>query len=200
MPDAAPYLALADLFLEFYPLRAGTTPLEAAMAGLPVVALADLPADDPARFFHTTSPGLDERPVATTAEQFTLTVRRLVQTPGLRRREGDDVRAAVQALHDGPGWCTQLEAVYAHARSLPAVDVDDLGDSPVDERYGAMVLDATGSSQSPAPPPAGPAPRRPVRRGQGGRPVRALPPAHGALARVRRRAAGRPRPVARRLR
>jgi len=151
VPDAAPFLALADVYLESYPVRAGTTPLEAAMAGVPVLALADLPQDDPAHLLHTSSPGLDGRAVSTSADQLAVAVRRLVQDPELRRREGDAVRASVQALHDGPGWCSQLEAVYAQARALPAVDVDALGESVADQRYGAMVLSAGGTAVSPEP-------------------------------------------------
>jgi glycosyltransferase involved in cell wall biosynthesis len=151
VPDATPYLGIADIFLESYPLRAGTTPLEAAMAGLPVVALADLPPDDPAHLLHTGSPGVDGLPVLTSVEQFTMAVRRLAQDPELRRREAADVRAAVQTLHDGPGWRAQLEAVYERARGLTAVDVEALGDSPTDDRYGAMLLSASSSAESPDP-------------------------------------------------
>lgn len=148
VPDAAPYLGLADIFLESYPLRAGTTPLEAAMAGLPVVALADLPPEDPAHIFHTTSPGLDARPAPTTVEQFTAAVRRLVQDPELREREGSAARAEVAALHDGPGWRAQLEAIYEQARSVPAVDVDDLVAAPDDDRYGVMLVCANPVTRS----------------------------------------------------
>jgi hypothetical protein len=122
-------------------VRAGTTPLEAAAVGLPVLALADVPEDSPAHVFQTGSPGLAGIPVSSTAEQFAVTVRRLLD-PDLRRRQGDEVRAAVLGAHDGPGWRASLEAVYERARSLPAIDVDDLGDSPTDDRYGAMMLSA----------------------------------------------------------
>jgi hypothetical protein len=143
VPDPAPYLALADLFLESYPTRAGTTPLEAAMVGLPVVALADLPEDDPARAFQTSSPGLAGISVATTAEKCAVAVRRLASDAELRRREGAKVQATVSAVHDGPGWRSALEALYERARSLPPRDVDDLGERPVsDERYAAMLLSA----------------------------------------------------------
>lgn len=151
VPDPAPYLGLADIFLESYPLRAGTTPLEAAMVGLPVVALADIPEDERAHIFHTGSPGLDGLAVATSESEFAVAVHRLVRDADLRRREGDAVRAAVRAAHDGPGWLAQLESVYAQARALPAVDVDALGESPTDDRYGAMVLSASSPGGSPDP-------------------------------------------------
>lgn len=154
VPDPAPYLDLADVYLESYPVQAGTTPLEAALAGLPVVTLTDLPDDDLARIFQSPSPGLAGRPQAATAEKFAVAVRRLVADPELRRREGADGRAAVLAVHDGPGWLAAMEALYAQVRALPAVDVDDLGDSRADDRYGAMVLSAT------CPAPASPEPQQ----------------------------------------
>jgi hypothetical protein len=138
--DTAPFYALADIYLESYPTRAGTTPLEAAMVGLPVLALADIAEGTPTHIFQTGSPGLAGRPVATEAGQFAVAVRRLAVDADLRRTEGAATQAAVLAEHDGPGWLAHLEALYERARALPAVNVDDLGDSPADERYGAMLL------------------------------------------------------------
>jgi hypothetical protein len=152
VPDPGPYLALADVYLESYPVRAGTTPLEAAAVGLPVLALADVPEDSPAHVFQTGSPGLAGVPVAATAEQFAVAVRRLAADGDLRRRQGDEVRAAVLAAHDGPGWRSSLEALYEQARALPAVEVDDGTESPTDDRYGAMLLSAVApAADSPDP-------------------------------------------------
>jgi hypothetical protein len=152
VPDPAPYFALADIYIESYPTRAGTSPLEAAVLGLPVVALADIPEDDPAHIFQTASPGLAGLPVATTAGQFAVAVRRLVLDPERRRREGAHIQAAVLAAHDGPGWRSRLESLYELARSLPASNVDALGESPTDDRYGAILLSAIApASASPDP-------------------------------------------------
>jgi hypothetical protein len=140
--DTAPFYALADIYLESYPTRAGTTPLEAAMVGLPVLGLADIAEGTPAHIFQTGSPGLAGRPVETEVGQFAVAVRRLAVDAALRRSVGDATRAAVVAEHDGAGWLAHLEALYERARALPAVDVDDLGDSPADEQYGAMLLSA----------------------------------------------------------
>ena len=152
VPDPSPFFALADIYIESYPCRATTSALEAAVLGLPVVALADLPETDFAHIFQAGSPGLADRPVATTAAKFGVAVRRLAVDPDLRRREGDAVRAAVLAVHDGPGWRAQLESLYERARALPAIDVDDLADSPTDDRYGVMLLSAIApGSTSPDP-------------------------------------------------
>lgn len=154
VPDPAPYFALADLYLDSYPAHSSTSALEAAVLGLPVVTLADLPEDDLAHIFQAGSPGLAGLPRAATTDEFATTVRRLALDPVLRREVGEDARASVLAVHDGPGWRAQLEALYEQARSLPAADVDDLGESPTDDRYGAMVLSAV------APAAASPDPRQ----------------------------------------
>jgi hypothetical protein len=151
VPDPAPYFDLADIYIESYPSRATTSALEAALLGLPVVALADIPEDDPAYIFQAGSPGLAGHTVATTADKFAVAVRRLALDPDLRRRQGEDVRAAVLAVHDGAGWRSQMESLYELARALPAADVDDLADSPTDDRYGALLLSASGAPQSPDP-------------------------------------------------
>ncbi|MGY1680802.1 glycosyltransferase [Geodermatophilus sp. SYSU D01176] len=160
VPDPAPYFALADVYLDSYPTHSSTSALEAAVLGLPVVALADLSEDDPASILQAGSPGLAGLPRVATAEKFATTVRRLAADADLRRQAGADARAAVLAVHDGPAWRAGLESLYAKARALPATDVDDLGDSPTDDRYGAMVLSAV------APETASPDPRH-IARGLG---------------------------------
>ncbi|TYP86320.1 glycosyltransferase family 4 protein [Blastococcus xanthinilyticus] len=136
--DVAPYLSLADIYLESYPSFAGTSPLEAALCGLPVVGLADVPADEPAHVFQRWSPGLAERSAATSAGRLAVTVHRLAADPELRQRDGAEARASVRALHDNPGWRGALEALYERARSVPAVDLDDLGESATDDRYRTL--------------------------------------------------------------
>jgi glycosyltransferase involved in cell wall biosynthesis len=140
IPDPAPFFALADVYLDSYPNWAGTTPLEAAMLGLPVVALCDIPADDRRSVFQGAQPGLADRRFPTSATQLPAVVRRLALDPELRQREGAEGRAAVSAVHDGPGWRERLEALYEHARSMQPVDLDDLGESPTDDAYGALLL------------------------------------------------------------
>lgn len=142
VPDPAPYFASADVYLDSYPSRSSTSALEAAMLGLPVVALVDVPEDDAVHVFQAGSPGLAGIGPAATADKLAVAVRRLAADPELRRREGAAVRAAVRAAHDGPGWSAQLERLYEQARALPAIDVDDLPESPTDDRYAAMLLSA----------------------------------------------------------
>lgn len=150
--DPTPFFALADVYLESYPSFAGTSPLEAALHGLPVVGLADIPEDDPAHVFQRWSPGLAGRPVATTAGQVAVTVRRLVADPELRRREGTEAEASVRAMHDNPGWRRHLETVYERARSVRAADVDDLGESVTDDRYGTILLSTFNAAEASVDP------------------------------------------------
>jgi len=152
VPDPAPYFGIADLYLDSYPMTSATSTLEAAVLGIPVVALNDLPADDVAHMFQGLSPGLEGRPVPSSTEEFTRTVRRLVADPALRRQVGAEDRAAALARHDGPGWLSGMEALYQQARRLPACDVDDLGDPGLDDRYAALLaLTHSETDESPSP-------------------------------------------------
>jgi glycosyltransferase involved in cell wall biosynthesis len=146
--DPAPYFALADIYLESYPIRSTTAALEAAILGLPVVTLDDIPRDDLAYILQAGSPGFAGRPAAPTPEKFAVAVRRLAVDPELRQREGAGIRAAVLAVHDGDGWRAGMEALYERARALPAVDIDDVPQSPADDRLGALVLSANSAPES----------------------------------------------------
>jgi glycosyltransferase involved in cell wall biosynthesis len=139
VPDAAPYYTAADLYLESYPTRAGTSVLEAAMLGLPVLTLTDLPPEDLLYVYQADSPGLVAQPRAETPEKYVRMLRSLVADPELRARRGAEVRAAVSAAHCGEGWASAMEALYERARGSSAVDVDSLGEGSEDPRYGAML-------------------------------------------------------------
>lgn len=149
--DPSPYFDMADIYLDSYPTRAGTSVLEAALLGLPVVAMADDTEDELVRLHQGAAPGLAALPVAATADQVAVAVRRLATDAARRVEDGEKIRAAVRAVHDGPGWRAALESIYARARSVTAVDADLLGDSVTDERYGALLLSATAAPQSPDP-------------------------------------------------
>lgn len=159
VPDAGPFYAMADLYLDSYPIRSGTTPLEAAMAGLPVAALADLPPGDPAAILQAGSPGLADQPVSATLEQLVSTVRRLVADPVFRAARGAAARAGVEGSHSGPRWAAALEELYGRARASSAVDVDQLVEPPDAERLSLMFMSVwslTGPGSPAAPVLAGP--------------------------------------------
>lgn len=152
--DPAPYYAAADLYLESYPTRSGTSVLEAATLGLPVVALTDVPDDDLLSVYQAPSASLLDQPTATTPERFTRMVRDLVADPGLRARRGEEVRTAVTAAHGVEGWSSGLEALYAHARRSTAVAPDEAGEPVEDPRYGAALVAFGSGERAVSPPPS----------------------------------------------
>ncbi|WP_448614104.1 hypothetical protein [Modestobacter sp. URMC 112] len=153
VPDPAPYYAAADVYLESYPTRAGTSVLEAALTGLPTLALTDLPDDDLLGVYQAGMPGLLDQPRATTREQYVRTLRSLVADPDLRARRGAEVQAAVAAAHSGPAWTAALEALYARARTASAADVAELGDAVEDARYGAVLFTFANGPDAASPDP-----------------------------------------------
>lgn len=139
VPDPDAWYELADIYLESYPSRAGTSVLEAAAAGKPVLTIEDLPATDAAHIFQADSPGMTGMPRVQKPEQYVTALRRLVDDVDLRAREGARAQAAVQALHAGPGWDAALERVYLQAGGTTAPSVDGR-QRVTDDAYGAMLL------------------------------------------------------------
>ena len=139
VPDPDPWYELADIYLESYPTRAGTSVLEAAVAGKPVLTIEDLPASDLAHIFQADSPGMTGMPRVRTPEQYVTALRRLVDDADRRAHDGALAQAAVQALHCGPEWDAALEEVYLRARGTAGPAVDGRG-RIIDDRYGAMLL------------------------------------------------------------
>ncbi|QXG75070.1 hypothetical protein KUM42_14635 [Modestobacter sp. L9-4] len=147
VPDPAPYYGAADVYLESYPTRSGTSVLEAAMTGLPTLALTDIPADDRLFVYQAGMPGLLGEPCAESPEEYVRQLRALVTDPELRMRRGAEVQAAVASLHAGSNWTSSLEALYDQARGSSAVRAEDLGERVEDPRYGSMLVTfATGGN------------------------------------------------------
>ncbi len=139
--DPAPWYAAADVYLNSYPVVAGTSVLEAAAAGLPVLTLRDL--DDReglAAVYQGESPGLtDVQHLVTTDDQYSARLRRLIRDAAARHASGAAARDAVLAAHAGAGWTEALERLYARARSVSAADVDEY-ERVLHPAYGAMLL------------------------------------------------------------
>jgi hypothetical protein len=149
--DPAPFFAAADLYLESYPVRAGTTPLEAAVHGLPVVALVDMPENHPLHVVQTSSPGLADVEVAPSAEKLGVVVRRLLADPNRSAALGRAVADRTWAEHSGEGWRASLAAAVALATSRPAIDVAELGEVRVDLLYAQGLLSSVAPDTSPDP-------------------------------------------------
>jgi glycosyltransferase involved in cell wall biosynthesis len=150
--DPGPYYAMADVYLDSYPTRAVTSVLEAALLGLPVLTIEDIPEDVHAHIFQADSPGMVGLPRVHTREQYTVALRRLVDDPELRAQQGAAARASVREAHDGDGWLAAMERLYAQARALPACSIEEALEAVEDPEYGAFLLGYTPSqTQSPEP-------------------------------------------------
>jgi hypothetical protein len=151
-PVADPYslYAAADIYLESYPVPAGTSVLEAAVAGLPVLTLRDLtPRHGQARLFQADSPGLvGVRHAVATEDDYRSHLRKLIRDPALRAERGAATRAAVLAAHGGAGWSDALEALYDHARSSHAADLDEYPGPLEDLDHASMLLPFASSVDS----------------------------------------------------
>jgi glycosyltransferase involved in cell wall biosynthesis len=132
----------ADLYLNSYPMPGGTSVLEAALAGMPVVSLRDVDERyGHAAVYQADSPGLAGVGHASTSDhQYVTRLRKLIRDPSLRAREGGLARAAVLAAHTGDGWARSLEALYDQARSVPAADLDEYTQPEPDLGYGGMLI------------------------------------------------------------
>jgi glycosyltransferase involved in cell wall biosynthesis len=161
--DAAPLYAAADIYLNSYPLPAGTSVLEAAVAGLPVLSLVDLAEKDGhAPVLQSGAPGLDGvRHAETTEDDYLRHLRKLVRDGRLRAERGAAARRSVLDAHAGAGWSQRLEALYETARSVGAADLDEYPQQPRDADYAAMVLAFAAPLDSTVGLPAAAAPLGP---------------------------------------
>jgi glycosyltransferase involved in cell wall biosynthesis len=142
VPDPEPFYAAADIYLNPYPVPGGTSVLEAAIAGVPVLSLQDMTErDGHVQVFPADSPGLvDLRHAAATEEDYFSRLRKLVRDPALRTERGAAARAAVLAAHAGPGWTRSLEQLYRQAAEAEIADLSEHPARVEDPHYGAMLL------------------------------------------------------------
>ena len=152
--DPEAFLAVADLYLNSYPVPSATSVLEAAASGLPVLSLYDM-ADDPRRPlpFHADSPGQEGTAhAALTEAQYTSQLRKLVRDPDLRAARGSAARSAVLRAHTGPGWSAALEALYRQAHTVGAADLAEyraVAAVPDPEYAGMLVALAPAGDTTP---------------------------------------------------
>ncbi len=113
LPNIAPQLAAADLLLDSWPVTGGTTVLDAAAAGLPVLALGDPPPDmvgAPLDLLDgAIARGRDTADVGARAAA-------LLADPAERARLATCAAAVVEERH-AEGWAAQMEAAVGAARA-----------------------------------------------------------------------------------
>jgi hypothetical protein len=151
IPDPESLFPAMDLYLDSYPLTGGTSLMEAAMAGLPMLSLQrEMPYGDVyyADIPGVTGPGY----VGRTDEEYLTTLGELVADPEVRRCRGAHAREQVLATNAGPAWDAALESVYERARSVPPVDLAEYPAGIEESSYGASVLALTAGTLPPDEP------------------------------------------------
>lgn len=128
-----------DLYLDSYPVSSGTSILEAAAAGLPLVSLQE--HEGHRRIYHANSPGLDPTGHATATDaEYLQRLGELVSDGDLRAERGAAAKAAILQTHSGESWTAALEALYERARSVPAADLGEYPARSEDRSYGAYLV------------------------------------------------------------
>ncbi len=115
--DASSAFAVADIFLDAYPCGSLTAGLEAAACGIPVLSYR--PPRPQAGTYDIDEPALaDVHVVATTPQEYTRALERLVGDTEHRTDLGARTARAAEAMQDPRRWVAQLESVYDRARGL----------------------------------------------------------------------------------
>lgn len=120
-PNPKLYFEAADIYVDSFPFVSSTSMMEAAGYGLPTVTIFTYP--DEARIFginHVALVGTAQQ--ARSFEHYRDILDELILDPEKRARLGEAGRAAVAKEHNMPGWKRWLDAVYARAAELPALD------------------------------------------------------------------------------
>lgn len=128
--DLAPWLAAADVYLDTWPISGGTATVDAAAAGLPIVALSD--GVDGGSLIR---PAADDLGGAVLVEPDVESVGRrvaeLLEDPARRAEIGERGRAHVADAHAGHGWLAAMEAAVeaavAHAGEAAPPAAEDPG-------------------------------------------------------------------------
>jgi hypothetical protein len=118
-PDYRDLVAAADVYLDSFPVGSLYSLLEPALAGVPAVSFARLPAD--AAVLMSDDPGLDGRlPRPTDEAEYLEIVRALTVDAALRAELGHALADGVAATHTGPSWQAAFQAVVEQAETVHA--------------------------------------------------------------------------------
>lgn len=124
-PNPKIYFEAADIYVDSYPFVSSTSMMEAAGYGAPGVTIFTYP--EQTRIFGINHVALVGKVMqATSFEQYREMLDQLIGDPALREKMGRESGEAVAREHNNPGWKRWLEAVYARAAELPALDNRDM--------------------------------------------------------------------------
>ncbi len=112
--------AAADIYLDSYPASGGTTVLEAALYGLPMLRLVAHKRLASGMFEQDDVALSEALCVAEDVGAYERELVALLADAQLRRDTGDRAREAISRTHVGDGWRRQLDAVYESAGRLGA--------------------------------------------------------------------------------
>lgn len=119
--DPKTYLEAADIYVDSHPFCSATSMMEAAGYALPCVTR--FPHPRAARICGMDHPGLAGPLVeARTDADYLKQLSRLIEDRAYREQLGAAIEQSVRQSNVAPGWCNFLEAAYARAAELPAVD------------------------------------------------------------------------------
>jgi len=121
LPNPKIYFEAADIYVDSYPFVSSTSLMEAAGYGAPSVTIFTYPEET--RIFGINHVALVGNTLqATSFDQYRQILSDLIDDPAKRAHLGEQARVAVAKEHNTPGWLGWLEAVYARAAELPALD------------------------------------------------------------------------------
>jgi len=118
--DIDTYYASADVYVDSVPFASLTSLLDAAIRGVPVVALSETLSDS---VLSSNDISLTDMGVHTSnRSEYIRRMRNLISMPETRRQLGDDIRKRVLDDHSHPGWNRELERILDSRKSDAVVN------------------------------------------------------------------------------
>ncbi|MFO1150489.1 MAG: glycosyltransferase [Alsobacter sp.] len=120
-PDLAPFFAASDVYVDSAPFGSLTSLLEAAVMGLPVLSWRSREMADAAEVLVSDDPALDPDLVCLTdPDAYRAVLAALLDAPEDRRRQGQEMAAAVRRVHTGAAWVAALGQLHSRLEQAAA--------------------------------------------------------------------------------
>ena len=121
--DVRPYYAVADIYLDGFPLGGGMTTLDAGAYGIPVIGLYKEEAPNIGMWDDLSFRGLEA--YVPSVRKYVQAVQDLIEDSVMRRSRGEEVASRVRAIHLPPKWNGFSNSVLSslpshHGISLPS--------------------------------------------------------------------------------